>query len=194
MAINIWKLFMAALRKMAIMYGSSAIMASYFSFFSGTSFRMFLSDRVMDLQNESVVDFFFTPLGFKCNCNKRVKQPGKKNTNLMSHLKNVHKDSSEDEYRKSKTKEQAVLSYPKVNKPERPKSAPNLRLKKTRKPLFLQLETTKALKNLKIVKKISEFFLNFFFEVSGKSHSAENVKGETLFLMLDALDALKMKF
>ena len=88
--------------------------------FSGTSFRMFLSDRVMDLQNKSVVDFFFTPLGddmFKCTCNKRVKQPGKKGyTNLMSHLKNVHKDSWEDEYRKSKTKEQAVLPYPKVNK------------------------------------------------------------------------------
>ena len=40
---------------------------------------------------------------------------------------------------------------------ERPKSAPYLRLKKTRKPLFLQLETTKALKKLKIEKK-SEFF------------------------------------
>ena len=55
---------------------------------------------------------------------------------------------------------------------ERPKSAPYLRLKKTRKPLFLQLETTKALKKLKIEKKIPIFF-EFFFEVSGKSHSAE---------------------
>ena len=43
---------------------------------------------------------------------------------------------------------------------ERPKSAPYLRLKKTRKPLFLQLETAKALK-----------------KVSGKSHSAEKCKG-----------------
>ena len=60
---------------------------------------------------------------------------------------------------------------------ERPKSAPYLRLKKTRKPLFLQLETTKALQKLKIEKKNSEFFFDFFFEVSGKSHSAENVKG-----------------
>ena len=34
-------------------------------------------------------------------------------TNLMNHLKNVHKDSWEDEYRKSKTKEQAILPYPK---------------------------------------------------------------------------------
>ena len=77
---------------------------------------------------------------------------------------------------------------------ERPKSAPYLRLKKTRKPLFLQLETTKALKKLKIEKKtFPNFFLKFFFEVSGKSHSAENVKGGTLFLMLEALDALKMK-
>ena len=60
---------------------------------------------------------------------------------------------------------------------ERPKSAPYLRLKKTRKPLFLQLETTKALKKLKIEKKNSEFFLNFF----SKSHSAENVKGGRFF-------------
>ena len=64
---------------------------------------------------------------------------------------------------------------------ERPKSAPNLRLKNTRKrkPLFLQLETTKALKKLKIEKQISEFFSNFF-EVSGKSHSAEKCKGGAL--------------
>ena len=54
---------------------------------------------------------------YKCTHNKRVKQPGKKGyTNLMSHLENVHKDSWEDEYRKSETKEQAVLPYPKVNK------------------------------------------------------------------------------
>ena len=77
---------------------------------------------------------------------------------------------------------------------ERPKSAPYLRLKKTRKPLFLQLETTKALKKLKIEKKIP-IFLKFFFEVSGKSHSAEKCKrGDAFYLMLDALDALKMKY
>ena len=74
---------------------------------------------------------------------------------------------------------------------ERPKSAPYLKLKKTRKPLFLQLETTKALKKLKIEKKNSEFF----FEVSGKSHSAEKCeRGDAFYLMLDALDALKMKY
>ena len=77
---------------------------------------------------------------------------------------------------------------------ERPKPAPYLRLKKTRKPLFLQLETTKALEKLKIEEKKFPIFLKFFFEVSGKSHSAENVKGGTFFLMLDALDALKMKY
>ena len=78
---------------------------------------------------------------------------------------------------------------------ERPKSAPYLRLKKTRKPLFLQLETTKALKKLKIEKKNSDFFFEFFFEVSGKSHSAEKCKrGDAFYLMLDALDALKMKY
>ena len=45
----------------------------------------------------------------------------------------------------------------KITSRERPKSAPYLRLKKTRKPLFLQLETTKALKKLKIEKKIPNF-------------------------------------
>ena len=47
---------------------------------------------------------------------------------------------------------------------ERPKSAPYLRLKKTRKrkSLFLQLETTKALKKLKIEKKIPNFSSKFF--------------------------------
>ena len=44
---------------------------------------------------------------------------------------------------------------------ERPNSAPYLRLNKTRKPLFLQLETSKALKKLKIEKN-SEFFSKFF--------------------------------
>ena len=77
---------------------------------------------------------------------------------------------------------------------ERPKSAPYLRLKKTRKPLFLQLETTKALKKLKIEKKFPNFF-EFFFEVSSESHSAEKCKrGDAFYLMLDALDALKMKY
>ena len=76
---------------------------------------------------------------------------------------------------------------------ERPKSAPYLRLKKIRKPLFLQLETTKALKKQKIEKKNSDFF--DFFEVSGKSHSAEKCKrGDAFYLILDALDALKMKY
>ena len=61
---------------------------------------------------------------------------------------------------------------------ERPKSAPYLRLKKTRKrkPLFLQLETTKALKKLKIDKKNFRNFFRNFFEVSGKSHSAKKCK------------------
>ena len=66
---------------------------------------------------------------------------------------------------------------PPITSRERPKSAPCLRLKKTRKrkPLFLQLETTKALKKLKIKKKIPNFF-RIFFELSGKSHSAEKCK------------------
>ena len=60
---------------------------------------------------------------------------------------------------------------------ERPKSAPYLRLKKTRKPLFLQLETTKALKKLKIQKKNSEFFLNFFSKFPVSRIVPKNVKG-----------------
>ena len=47
---------------------------------------------------------------------------------------------------------------------------------KTRKPLFLQLETTKALKKLKIENKIFRIFFEIFFEVSGKSHRAEKCK------------------
>ena len=86
------------------------------------------------------------------------------------------------------------MAFLQLTSRERPKSAPYLRLKKTRKPLFLQLETTKALKKLKIEKKNFQIFFDFFFEVSGKSHNAENVKGGTLFPMLDALDALKMKY
>ena len=129
---------------------------------------------------------------------------------------------------------------------ERPKSAPYLRLKKTRKrkPLFLQLGTTKPLKKLKIEKKNSKFFFRNFFEVSGsaekckrgthwdflyihsvakyqklmggtiekisgkisltvpkkggRSHSVEKSGlfcfGMAFYLMLEALDAMKMKY
>ena len=67
---------------------------------------------------------------------------------------------------------------------ERPKSAPYLRLKKTQKQLFLQLETTKVLKKLKIEKKNFRIYFEFFFEVSGKSHSAEKCKrGDAFYLM-----------
>ena len=45
---------------------------------------------------------------------------------------------------------------------------------------------------LKIEKKN---FFEIYFEVSGKSHSAEKCKrGDAFYLMLDALDALKMKY
>ena len=61
---------------------------------------------------------------------------------------------------------------------ERPKSAPYLRLNKTRKPLFLQLETTKALKKLKIEEKFFPNFFRKFFLKSPVSHIApKNVKG-----------------
>ena len=60
---------------------------------------------------------------------------------------------------------------------ERSKSAPNLRLNKTRKPLLVQLETTKALKKLKTEGKILRIFFEIFSEDSGKSHSAEKSKG-----------------
>ena len=69
---------------------------------------------------------------------------------------------------------------------ERPKSAPYLRLKKTRKrkPLFLQLETTKALKKLKIEKK-SEFFFEFFSKFPVSRIVPKNVKGGTLWDFLN---------
>ena len=74
----------------------------------------------------------------------------------------------------------APLEAQKVTSRERPKSAPYLRLKKTRKrkPLFLQLETTKALKKLKIEKKIRFFSIFLKFPVS--RIVPKNVKGDAL--------------
>ena len=83
---------------------------------------------------------------------------------------------------------------PRTNKPGTAQVSAISKAQKDSKTTFLQLETTKALKKLKIEEKKFPIFFDFFFEVSGKSHSAENVKGGTLFLMLDALDALKMKY
>ena len=57
-------------------------------------------------------------------------------------------------------------------------SVPYLRLKKTRKPLFLQLETTKALKKL-IEKKLSNFS-NFFLNFPVSYIVPKNVKGGPL--------------
>ena len=65
---------------------------------------------------------------------------------------------------------------------ERPKSALYLRLKKTRKPLFLQLETTKTLKKLKIEKKNPVFFRIFFSKFPVSRIVPKNVKGGTLFI------------
>ena len=69
---------------------------------------------------------------------------------------------------------------------ERPKSAPYLRLKKTRKrkPLSLQPETTKALKKLKIEKKKSDFF-RFFLKFPVCRIVPKNVKGGTLWDFLN---------
>ena len=63
-----------------------------------------------------------------------------------------------------------------VTSRERPTSAPYLRLKKTRKPLFLQLETTKALKKLKSKKEIPIFF-DFFSKFPVSRILPKNVKG-----------------
>ena len=80
------------------------------------------------------------------------------------------------------------------NKPGTAQVGAISKAQKDSKTTFLQLETTKALKKLKIEKKNPNFFL-FFFEVSGKSQSAEKCKkGDAFYLMLDALDALKLKY
>ena len=55
---------------------------------------------------------------------------------------------------------------------------------KTQKPLFLQLGTTKALKKVKIEENFFPIFFSFF-EVSGKSHSAEKCKRGTLWDFLN---------
>ena len=62
---------------------------------------------------------------------------------------------------------------------------PYLRLNKTRKPLFLQLETTKALKKL-----TEEKFSEIFFEVSGKSHSCKKCKRDPLGLLYFAIHSV----
>ena len=48
---------------------------------------------------------------------------------------------------------------------EQPKSAPYLRLNKTQKPLFLQLETTKVFKKLKIEEKVFPIFFRIFLSI-----------------------------
>ena len=71
---------------------------------------------------------------------------------------------------------------------EQPKSAPYLRLKKfrKRKPLFLQLDTTKALKKLKIEEKENfEFFFEFFLKFPVSRIVPKIVKGGTLWDLLN---------
>ena len=89
----------------------------------------------------------------------------------------IQNEASEPNLITTSRKSEVAVFVEKRTSRERPKSAPYLRLKKTRKrkPLFLQLETTKALKNLETEKKFRFFFRNFF-EVSGKPHSAEKCK------------------
>ena len=78
-----------------------------------------------------------------------------------------------EEIRKGWMKSVAMLAQ---TSRERPKSAPYLKLNKFRKPLFLQLETTTALKTLKIDEKNFPDSFRNFFEVSSKSHSVEKCK------------------
>ena len=54
-----------------------------------------------------------------------------------------------------------------------------------RKPLFLQLETTKAFKKLKIEKKISEFFSEIFLKFPVSRIVPKNVKGGTFWDFLN---------
>ena len=69
------------------------------------------------------------------------------------------------------------MTLSRIKSRERPKSAPYLRLKKTRKPLFLQLETTKALKKLKSEKKNFRIFFDFFSKIPVSRIVPKNVKG-----------------
>ena len=80
-----------------------------------------------------------------------------------------------------------------MNKPGTAQVGAISKAQKDSKTTFSTTGDNKSSQKTKNREKKSDFF-EFFFEVSGKSHSAENVKGGTLFLMLDALDALKMKY
>ena len=79
-----------------------------------------------------------------------------------------------------------LISLHHLNNRERPKSAPYLKLKKTRKrkPFFLKLETTKALKKLKIEKKFQIFF-EFFLKFPVSRIVPKKVKGGTLWDFLN---------
>ena len=84
-----------------------------------------------------------------------------------------------------------TLAYRKCNKPGTAQVGAISKAQKDSKTTFSTTGDNKSSQKLKIEKKIP----NFFFEVSDKSHSAEKCKrGDAFYLMLDALDALKMKY
>ena len=84
------------------------------------------------------------------------------------------------------------MSY--SNKPGTAQVGAISKAQKDSKSTFSTTGDNKSSQKTKNWEKKFPIFLKFFFEVSGKSHSAENVKGGTLFLMLHALDALKMEY
>ena len=104
----------------------------------------------------------------------------------------IQNEASEPNLITTSRKSEVAVFVEKRTSRERPKSAPYLRLKKTRKrkPLFLQLETTKALKNLETEKKF-----RFFFEISLKFPVSrivpKNVKRGTLWDFLNIHSVVK---
>ena len=81
------------------------------------------------------------------------------------------------------------------NKPGTAQVGAISKAQKDSKTTFSTTGDNKSSQKTKKWEKNFEFFLNFFFEVSGKSHSAEKCKrGDAFYLMLDALDALKMHY
>ena len=87
------------------------------------------------------------------------------------------------------------LHIERCNKPETAQVGAISKAQKDSKTTFSTTGDNKSSQKTKNWEKNFRIFFEFFFEGSGKSQSAQRCKkGDAFYLMLDALDALKMKY